>query len=268
VIEKALVEKDVAIATTYWNHWASLWSHIVQLSYIVYDTEAPETTKLFNTYIHLPPTVQIAAGASCITKVYKDKQDALEKGILCPEETPGIILLNTLPPESFMTISEALDEFMADFEKCEYIVGHNVDFDKKMILAECKRLHNTCAFEKILKKEGFSCTLMRTIDLCNLETKTATGRKYKKFPKLSESYKTLFGHEPLGESLHNALIDVVVCLRIFCRLGDPVDMDIIETHPEIMSLLRSISPPIKEQKKNKNKRRKRRFTPKKRSTKK
>ena len=69
------------------------------------------------------------------------------------------------------------------------------------------------------------------------------GRKYFKFPKLIEAYEKLFGYKPNAEAMHNALVDVVACLRIFCKLGEPVNFDICGTNDAITKIINSISPP-------------------------
>jgi DNA polymerase III epsilon subunit-like protein len=47
-------------------------------------------------------------------------------------------------------------------------------------------------------------------------TTTLKPRSFKKFPKLSETHNYLFGFVP--ENLHNAMMDVLVCLRCFLKL--------------------------------------------------
>ena len=49
-----------------------------------------------------------------------------------------------------------------------------------------------------------------------LTAKVPKPRMFKKFPKLSETHNYLFGYVP--ESLHNAMVDVLVCLRCFLKL--------------------------------------------------
>jgi len=243
IIEKALIEKKTDIAHTYWDYWVLLWPYITQLSYIIYDTENPTAAKIFNTYIILPTTVNISSGASAITNMYTTEQDAIDKGV--DPNTLGLFILNRMRiknPEKFMNIETALDEFMNDFNNSEYIVGHNVDFDKKMILAELKRLNRKEDFENLLTKNNFACTLIKTINICKIEGVNKLGKKYIKFPKLTESYQQLFGYAPTKEALHNAIIDVIICLRIFYKLGDPIDMDICGTNVEITKLINSISP--------------------------
>ena len=244
-IERNLVDKNLHIASNEWQRWIHLWPSITQLSYIVYDTERPQDAKIFNKYIDLPEFVEIAEGASRVTHMYKSREDALRKGV-DPDTTPGLFILSNIKqdnPEAVSNIYDALYELMGDLLQCQYIVGHNVDFDKKMILAELYRLKQLSAFETILANDRFVCTMQKTINVCKITAISKKGNPYYKFPKLSETYETLFGYKPTGEALHNAIIDVIVCLRIFCKLGQPVDMEIQGTNKKITELINSISPP-------------------------
>ena len=54
------------------------------------------------------------------------------------------------------------------------------------------------------------------------------GRKYKKFPKLMETHKTLVKTVP--NNLHNSLIDIYVCFRCFHMLE--YNFDILEKNKE------------------------------------
>jgi DNA polymerase III epsilon subunit-like protein len=87
------------------------------------------------------------------------------------------------------------------------------------------------------------CTMLASVDLCNIVAeyipptpellpnntnassvfkKPRAPVQYKKFPRLSELHNTLFGYAP--ENLHNALIDVAVCLRCFMKIRCCVDL--------------------------------------------
>ena len=57
-----------------------------------------------------------------------------------------------------------------------------------------------------------------------------------------ESYKHNFGYEPNGEALHDALIDVVVCLRVYCMSLED-SFDVCGTNPIITDYIMRISPP-------------------------
>ena len=253
MIESALVEKNAGIATSYWDQWVHLWPYITQLGYIVYDTENPQSAKIFDKYIDIPAGIEISPGSSKVTRIFTTDEDVVKKAIVDDEtgqlitpDTSGIFILSRIKettPNKMIPISDAIAEFMEDLKTCDYVVGHNVDFDKKMILAELKRLNRDPDFYGVLAMDNFVCTMMKTINVCKLEARTKFGKKYFKFPKLKEAYQTLFGYEPSGPALHNAIIDVVICLRVFCKLGDPVDVDVCGTNDEITELINSFSPP-------------------------
>uniref|UniRef100_A0A6C0E3Q1 Exonuclease domain-containing protein n=1 Tax=viral metagenome TaxID=1070528 RepID=A0A6C0E3Q1_9ZZZZ len=244
-VEKNLLNTDIHISFPEWQQWIKSWPFITQLSYIVYDTERPKDAKIFNKYIDLDVSVEIEEGASKITHMYKSREDAIRKGV-DPDSTPGLFILNKIKkdtPELFVHIRDAMYELMSDLLQCQYIVSHNVDFDKKMILAELYRVGHLSAFATILANNRFVCTMQKTINMCKITAISKKGNPYYKFPKLSEAYETLFGYKPTGKALHNALIDVVICLRIFCKLGEPLDIDIQGMNKQITELINSISPP-------------------------
>lgn len=245
VVEKKLLNTDIRISLPEWQRWIQSWPFITQLSYIVYDTESPKDAKIFNKYIDLDVSVEIEEGASKITHIYKSREDALRKGV-DPDSIPGLFILNKIKkdtPELVVHIRDAMYELMSDLLQCQYIVGHNVDFDKKMILAELYRIGHISAFATILANNRFVCTMRKSINICKITVISKKGNPYYKFPKLSETYETMFEYKPTGEALHNAIIDVVICLRIFCKLGDPIDIDIHGTNERITELINSVSPP-------------------------
>ena len=61
-----------------------------------------------------------------------------------------------------------------------------------------------------------------------------------KSPKLSESYKHYFGYSPSGEALHDAMSDVVLCLRIFIKYK--YDKDVCGTNRKITNMIINMSP--------------------------
>ena len=54
--------------------------------------------------------------------------------------------------------------------------------------------------------------------MCNLKYKNKSGQEKPKPPKLKELYKYLFNIEPNEKKLHNAMIDVWVTWRCFCKM--------------------------------------------------
>jgi DNA polymerase III epsilon subunit-like protein len=206
---------------------------IIQLSYILYDTETPDSSKIFNKYIDLPDNIVISEGSMAIHHITKEK-------------------IARAPPENRATIQEALNEFLDDVKEAEVVVGHNVQFDRKMVVAELLRLSiedNLPQIHFMMDDSNFECTMIQTTPICNLKFKQnyidkKTGQPkffYKiKSPKLLEAYKHFFGYEPAGEALHDALVDVVVCLRIFCSYK--YSIDICGSNPIITAYIKQISP--------------------------
>jgi DNA polymerase III epsilon subunit-like protein len=134
-----------------------------------------------------------------------------------------------------------LEEFFADFDSADHIVGHNVSFDINMIKAELQRLIMNSSDKKlqdylttINTSKKFYCTMQETIELCAIEMKDKYGRPYKKFPKLVELYQKMFGVTP--KNLHNSLNDVIVCLRCFIKLK--YEIDIVERSEEVKQMIK------------------------------
>ena len=200
-----------------WNTILHEWPSIIQLSYIFYDTENPRSAKIFNKYIDIPSDVVISENSMKVHHITREK-------------------IASVPVENRSTILYALNEFLDDVKKAEVVVGHNVQFDRKMIVAELLRLSvkdNLPQISDMMEDSNFECTMVATTPICKLRfkqkyTDKKTGKPkvfYKiKNPKLKEAYKYFFGYEPAGDALHDALVDVVVCLRIFCSYKYSIDV--------------------------------------------
>jgi len=233
--KKLLSFSDFKKKKSMWSSYIDQWPSIIQLSYILYDTENPSQSKIFNKYIDIPEDIEISKESMSIHHITKESIAAVEK-------------------VNRAKIYDALDEFMEDVEKSDVIVGHNVGFDRKMIIAELTKIskeHNLPQIQKMMDDSNFICTMEKTQPICNLkrsisymDKKTGETKVFQKIkpPKLLESYKYYFGYEPSGESLHNAIIDVVVCLRVYCMsLND--GFDICGTNSIITDYIMKISPP-------------------------
>ena len=217
-----------------WIQYIDLWPNILQLSYICYDTDTKQITKIVNNYIDIPRSVKIPKDATKIHKITKTKiADAKNK----------------------LTILRALQQFEEDVQTADIIVGHNVDFDRKMIIAESMR-HEQHALSALMALKTFSCTMKETTDLCKLKvpkmdketglqlvdqfqrpqyviypktdpiTNCKTWCHSYKFPKLCESYKQLCCKDSDEKSLHDSLYDVMICLQVYCSLHNFPDPDL------------------------------------------
>jgi DNA polymerase III epsilon subunit-like protein len=195
-----------------------LWPHVVQFSYIVFDTESNKIVKIKDSIIKVPDGFTITEENAKIHGI--TTEISLAKGV------------DLLP---------VLEEFFADFDSSDHIVGHNVSFDINMIKAELQRLIMNSSDKKLQEyltkintSTKFYCTMQETIELCAIELKDKYGRPYKKFPKLVELYQKMFGVTP--KNLHNSLNDVIVCLRCFIKLK--YEIDIVERSEQVKQMIK------------------------------
>ena len=218
---------------TSWQSIKDMWPSIIQLSYICYNTEDSRNAKIFNKYIDIPDNIVITEDSIKIHHITREK-------------------IASVPPENRGTIQDALNEFLDDVKKSDIIVGHNVQFDRKMIVSELLRLsveEKLPQIQDMMNDANFECTMIETTPICNLKTKQTYIDKitgipksfYKiKSPKLSEAYKYFFGYQPAEEKLHDALIDTVICLRVFCKYK--YEIDICGQNETITDYIMDISP--------------------------
>lgn len=117
-------------------------------------------------------------------------------------------------PQEVMPIHKIIPILMNDLKSVVYLIGHNIDYDTKVIEAEMYRLgYDTGSIESILQ----ICTMHSSIDFCSF-----AGRSDSRFPKLQELYTKLF-HEPFINA-HDAYCDIFATYKCFWAL---VDRDII-----------------------------------------
>jgi len=187
------------------------YPYITQFSFIVYDAQNEIIRSSFDTYIKLPSNVVIDDFVSKLTGITNEK---------CEKEG--------------MPITEALGIFYHTMSVCDCVVGHNIDFDIQMVNVEITRnLHCLNHFSDIkhifskirLYKLGIQtdCTMRMSIDSCSLYVTNEKNKKYKKFPKLSETYYHLFNEIP--ENLHNSMVDTLVCLRCYLKIKFNIFID-------------------------------------------
>lgn len=104
-------------------------------------------------------------------------------------------------------LAAVVNEFMADFDRATFIVGHNIDFDKKILGAELIRLHRP----DVMNSKRTYCTMQAGTDFCRIP-----GKYGYKWPKLQELYIKLFGHD--FDGAHNAMSDIEATQECFWEL--------------------------------------------------
>ena len=106
--------------------------------------------------------------------------------------------------------------------------------------------------KEIMKDENFECTQEITTPICNLKVKFQYVDPETKIPKyiykikstkLIEAYEHYFGYKPAGEHMHDAIIDVVVCLRVYgMSFPGGQAFDVCNTNSKIKEMILKVSP--------------------------
>ena len=163
------------------------WPHIIQLSYIIYDSETNEIVTLEDDYISI--------GDNVVINQESEKVHNISRELLSVKGIP---------------IEHALEKFNRFSEMSDVLVGHNVSFDKRMVMVEGIRnkirmnIHDTY------------CTMKNSVELCKIQRFWPNGDMYFKYPTISELHDELFKKIP--KNTHNALIDILICMRCFVKI--------------------------------------------------
>ena len=181
------------------------WPHIVQFSFIIFDTDTN--------------TIDLS----------KDYIIKMQDNVFIPQESTAIHgITNEISKENGINIEIALKDFFDNLKVVDLLVGHNVGFDINVIYIELLRIIYLKKYDKniissykfdlhfLINFKNIYCTMQETTDLCNIKAVSKLGKEYIKFPKLSELHETLFQTVP--KNLHNSFIDILVTLRCFMKL--------------------------------------------------
>jgi len=212
-----LIDKKIEL------HYGNLdkFPHIVQLSYVILDTDNFKHLKMYDRIIKV------------------------DNNVLITEETSKIHgITNYISAMEGVNINLALYELLTDIDLIDTIVCHNTEFDLTMLKIEIMRLIMNVrtgenmrdnlrrGIDNITNVKGIYCTMKESIDLCNIERENKRG-KYLKYPTLTELHDKLFGVIP--KKLHNSLNDVLISLRCFLKLK--YDVDILEKNDKLKEII-------------------------------
>jgi DNA polymerase III epsilon subunit-like protein len=194
-------------------HKLNEWPYIVQLSYIIYDTSINEIILIQDHIIKMENNVNI-----------------------CEESTKIHGITNEISKMKGKLMKDVMEEFFYYIRNCDLVVGHNISFDINMLKIELLRIiHLDLSYSdeciKYIKLnlyylnniKNIYCTLQESIELCNIQTISKTGKPYLKYPKLIELHNKLFETSP--NNLHNSLNDIVVTLRCFIKMKYNIDLN-------------------------------------------
>lgn len=190
--------------------------HILQLTFVIFETKGWKIARSMNTYINVASSVSISPKITELTGITREMCD---KGI---------------------SMKTALQEFVKEYMECDIIVAHNIQFDREMVRIELERHKTTLTdpqyalvfdreFERHQNKFNY-CTMYNGKNVCKIERTDPNGEVYYKCPKLVELYEYLFSMTP--HNLHDSLIDTFVCLRCFVKMRFKFDLS-LKSFPDI-----------------------------------
>uniref|UniRef100_A0A6C0LCV7 Exonuclease domain-containing protein n=1 Tax=viral metagenome TaxID=1070528 RepID=A0A6C0LCV7_9ZZZZ len=280
-----------------WPENVALWdeskTYIAQLSYIMYNLTTNKY-RIVNKFISDIPEEVVGELLDPVKDPFNPSNN--------PLKTTHPIVWTTLKkaqeakPSEKLTILKAMTKFIADCQKAQVIVAHNAEFDRRLVFCELTRSKlrrvGTKLFDIFLENQPkLYCTMCVAKDIVRIDTKILkegeisrripyiekrkiypNGPKGRyefekvaaiKSPALWEVYDRMFGYPPDDSALHDALVDVVVCLRVFYRLwmtgntspDGPINFDVCgygepdiygkdqDTGGEITRYINAITPP-------------------------
>jgi DNA polymerase III epsilon subunit-like protein len=194
--------------------------YIIQFGFISYDIEENKLLSYSNKYVLLDLNVDIPIESISIHKITKE-------------------IINKNKP---FDIEVIIEEFMSLLNKSDKLIGHNISFDINMLKIEIMRLYYKTKNTKwinyfdILKNKNIYCTMMNTINICNIKI-IRYGKEYNKYPKLIELYRFLFNKNLYN--LHDALNDCFCCLRCYIKIV--YDYDVTKKNKSIKEIFNLLS---------------------------
>jgi DNA polymerase III epsilon subunit-like protein len=162
----------------------SNWPHLVQIAWVCCDADGKTTTS--HEYLIKPQGFKISKQAIELHGI--TTEHALREGV---------------------DLAPVLAEFSGAVQSARTVVGHNLDFDLKVVQAEWVRADMKDAFARKRK----CCTMKSSTDYCRIP-----GKYGYKWPKLDELHSKLFGRG--FDGAHGALADTQACMRCFFRLQE------------------------------------------------
>jgi len=192
------------------------YPRILQLSFLVYDYSVNQL-QCGEYYIQKPRDYKINSFITKLTNI--DNKILIRKGV---------------------SITDALENFINEYQQANDIISHNISFDYKVVVSEIVRIiidniqqdnlifdinkwiyyYDVITSQEFLNKHY--CTMKNTLRLCNIVRINKNGVQFIKFPKLCELYEFLFGEK--CKNMHDSFCDCFCCLRCYYMIKYNVDL--------------------------------------------
>lgn len=163
------------------------WPKVIQLAWIVTDEQGNVLKR--KSHIITPEGFEINDNVANLTGITTTR--AMREGI---------------------ELTTALSDFMSDVNNAQLLIGHNIDFDMKVV--GCELYRNDMDYERLLSKNTL-CTMKRSTYFCAIPNPRGKFNDYK-WPKLEELHCKLFGYTFSGA--HDALADVEATMKCYFEL--------------------------------------------------
>lgn len=166
------------------------WNVILQLSYQIVDSDSWTTLKSVNHYFSWPVNkARVSYGA-------------IEVNGLTEEFLAG---------QKLSERKNALEEFVKDKYSCELLVAHNLDFDKKFIIASCRE--EGVKFANSGWAQSYD-TMKRMTNYCQIPKDWGSGYKWPKLTELADCLDIDYSHI----ALHDSSSDVELTKQCFKKI--------------------------------------------------
>jgi DNA polymerase III epsilon subunit-like protein len=172
------------------------WPYIVQLSFIIYDTDKKEVIESYDEIIKIEEDVELTPKSVEIHGITREMIN--KRGI---------------------HITEALRVFKCALHNSDCSIGHNLSFDKRLLIVESIRNKGFDSNDNSIIQLHFGkefCTMQNSVDVCKIKRLRKDGTSYYKYPTLIELHEHLFKIKP--HNAHDSKVDVLICLRCYCKL--------------------------------------------------
>ena len=178
--------------------------YILQLGFVIYDVNQEQIVKEYNECINVSDKVVISPFITDLTGITKE---------MC---------------KNGVDITDALIEFYLAYMSVDYVVAHNIGFDRRFIELELQRNmvelsirmpHAAFMFNdtyNLIQNIQIQCSMQLGKQFCDTYIQGKDGRSWKKPPRLGELHKKLF--ECQTKNLHNSLMDSKVALKCYLKM--------------------------------------------------
>ncbi len=160
-----------------------------------------------------PHIVEIACELWIGGELVDGMHNIVNPGVPIPDEVAEIHGITTeIAIERGIAKADMVQAFMPLVERAEFIVGHNVSFDVRMMRIDATRVTG----EKWDKPVPTFCTMRSSTNLCQILSASPRHAKHWKWPTLGEAVQHFFGEE-LPDA-HSAKADCEASRRVFFHL--------------------------------------------------